>query len=336
VGGREGGKVGGQDPCVVVAELLEFAFTLDASSKVEDLVLLLDGVAALKHVRLEEGWARKGGRKKKGKQEAEEEEEEEEEEEDENKGKRVMFLNLYHLTVLLARLILGPPPSSSGLKWCGYFSMAAVEFGGDIYSLAELEHNVLRARAPRPRGALLRFLLPSSRYPPSLPPSIHDYRLNFAMHCGSVSCPVSAVPIYTREALEEQLEMMMRWSLERACHLGGEGRDGGKAGGRTLYLPKMCFWYQKDFVPGMMSAILARLPLEKQRIVREWMGGEGRREGGRGLSMSLSGREGGGGGKDGGFTVRYLPFSFETRALRRLDEEEEMRMRPPRAPVLGR
>jgi hypothetical protein len=51
--------------------------------------------------------------------------------------------------------------------------------------------------------------------------------------------------------------------------------------------------------------------------------------------MSLSGGEGGGGGggREGGITVRYLPFSFETRALRRLDEEEEMRMRPLKPPV---
>eukprot|EP00624_Nannochloropsis_granulata_P000035 evm.model.NODE_10121_length_1555_cov_18.002573.1 len=93
----------------------------------------------------------------------------------------------------------------------------------------------------------------------------------------------------------------------------------------------MCFWYQKDFDPGMMSAILPRLSLEKQMVVRGWMGAGGGRDNGKGLSMSLSGGEGGGGGKDGGFTVRYLPFSFETRALRRLDEEEEMRMRPPKA-----
>jgi len=314
---------------VVVAQVLEFAFTLDASSGSEELCLLLDGVAALKHVRLEEGWARKGGRK--GRLEQGEEEEE-------NKAKRVFFLNLYHLSILLARLILGPPPSSSGLKWCSYFSMAAMEVGGDIYSLAELEHNVLRAYAPRPRGALLRFLLPSTKYPPSLPPSVHDYRLNFALHCGSVSCPVPSVPIYTRESLEEQLEMMMRWSLERACVLGGGGgREGGKAG-RTLNLPKMCLWYQKDFKPDMLSAIVARLPLEKQRVVRGWIGGGGGREGGRGLSMSmsLSGGEGGGGGREGGITMRYLPFSFETRALRRLDEEEEMRMRPLKPPVVGR
>ncbi|EWM19927.1 hypothetical protein Naga_103002g1 [Nannochloropsis gaditana] len=38
-----------RDPCEVVASVLEFAFTLDASSGTEELVLLLDAVAALKH-----------------------------------------------------------------------------------------------------------------------------------------------------------------------------------------------------------------------------------------------------------------------------------------------
>jgi hypothetical protein len=73
--------------------------------------------------------------------------------------------------------------------------MASYECAGDVFSIAELEHNILRARMPRPRGALLRFVLPTSRYGVTLEEA--DYRLTFALNCGSVSLPPSA-PVFFR------------------------------------------------------------------------------------------------------------------------------------------
>ncbi|EWM27309.1 hypothetical protein Naga_101715g2, partial [Nannochloropsis gaditana] len=141
------------------------------------------------------------------------------------------------------------------------------------------------------------------QYPPSLPPSRPDYRLNFALHCGSVSGPVPAVPIFSRDALEEQLEMMMRWALARSCRLEGGGGGGGRKGGREgryMSLPRMCWWYHKDFAPDLMAAIVP------PAVGGEAAGGEAV-DGGRGEGEREGGREGaehefewGEGGREGG------------------------------------
>lgn len=194
---------------------------------------------------------------------------------------KAFFLNLYHTGVLLARLVLGAPPANSALRWCGYYTSAAVEALGEIFSLAEvglmdgcwrgamdgwmdarpwgwlpsavcaggvvcpprhqrvlnarshthvpsihppqIEHNILRSPSPRAKGALLRLLLPSTRYPRPLKPRTPDYRLNFALNCGSLSCP-AAVPVYDPEAVDEQLNLVTRWVLDSTVRVEERGR----------------------------------------------------------------------------------------------------------------
>ena len=53
-----------------------------------------------------------------------------------------MFLNLYHCMLIHAFLIMGLP--SSMYKWSTFFRNCSYEAFGDIFSLAELEHCVIR------------------------------------------------------------------------------------------------------------------------------------------------------------------------------------------------
>ena len=53
------------------------------------------------------------------------------------------FLNLYHVMIVHAFLVLGPPDST--FKWISYFGAIAYQCSDDIFSLTELEHNILRA-----------------------------------------------------------------------------------------------------------------------------------------------------------------------------------------------
>eukprot|EP00965_Chrysotila_dentata_P014444 478765-Pleurochrysis_carterae.AAC.2 len=83
-----------------------------------------------------------------------------------------------------------------------YFAIF-VRCGEDVFSMAELEHCVLRAPMSRPRSFVTKLVLPKATYPCAL--SVADCRLNFAISCGSASGSQS-VPIYTPSQIEEQLD----------------------------------------------------------------------------------------------------------------------------------
>ena len=59
------------------------------------------------------------------------------------KAKLTFFLNLYHLMITHAYLVLGTPTSS--FKWVSYFNMISYQVDDDIFSLTELEHCIIRA-----------------------------------------------------------------------------------------------------------------------------------------------------------------------------------------------
>ena len=59
------------------------------------------------------------------------------------RAKLTFFLNLYHLMITHAYLILGVPTSS--FKWVSYFNMISYQVDDDIFSLTELEHCIIRA-----------------------------------------------------------------------------------------------------------------------------------------------------------------------------------------------
>ena len=64
--------------------------------------------------------------------------------------KCAFYLNLYHAMVLHGQLVFGPPTSGFGSNsFVNHFAMAAYEVGDDIFSITELEHNIIRATMSR-------------------------------------------------------------------------------------------------------------------------------------------------------------------------------------------
>ncbi len=53
-----------------------------------------------------------------------------------------MFLNLYHIMTLYAYLVAGIP--ASFMAWPGFFNCYSFEAFGDIFTIAELEHCVIK------------------------------------------------------------------------------------------------------------------------------------------------------------------------------------------------
>ncbi|KAL3899881.1 MAG: hypothetical protein SGPRY_012566 [Prymnesium sp.] len=107
------------------------------------------------------------------------------------------LLNLYHLMLQHAYLVLGPP--ASAVQWLTLYNLTA----DDVISLAELEHCILRAGMSAPTNLSLKFSTPKSTFACAL--TRRDWRINFALNSGSVSIP-PGVPIYLPDKIHSQLD----------------------------------------------------------------------------------------------------------------------------------
>jgi hypothetical protein len=196
------------------------------------------------------------------------------------------FINLYHVMILHAFLVVGPPDST--LKWISYFNVIAYQCSDDIFSLTELEHNIIRSGMTYPSQFLSRFILPKSQFRFAL--AKPDFRINFALNCGSLSIPSSSVPIYKPELIEEQLDFVSSAFLDGTVTINQ----------KTVTMPTLLKWFANDFGEGSISDIINLIePLlseEKRRTLKGqyWSSREGRYE----LGI---------------WNVRYTPFSFECR-----------------------
>ena len=155
-----------------------------------------------------------------------------------NETEKVAFLlNLYHLMVLHGSLIIGPPPSWS--SWQSFFNTVTYSLSFDIVSIAELEHNMLRAAMSRPSPLLSKITAPNSEFP-NMCLTQGDFRLNFCINNGSRSLP-KYVPIYKPESLDRQLDEMTSMTLAETVEIDTSRK--------TVILPKVCSWFLNDFVP---------------------------------------------------------------------------------------
>jgi hypothetical protein len=217
----------------------------------------------------------------------------------------VFFLNLYHLMTLHAFIVLGPPDSS--LQWIAYFNNAAYETGDDIFSLAELEHCIVRSNLSGPSQFLSRFVIPKTRYRDDLALSrLSDFRVNFALNCGSRSNPGSVL-CYRVASLRTQLDSAARLYLEGTTFAvrGGNqspsfpGAGNGNSEILVLCFPRVCQWFLPDFGDSPEQLIVKvepYLPDAVRRVLERFKTTSGARR----LDMSR-------------ISVRYDTYNFECR-----------------------
>jgi hypothetical protein len=200
----------GMDPCAMVEIALRKGLALHDESSEADLLSFLDSAADLKNANLSDL---------------------------EEYERKCFFLNMYHLMVVHAYFILGPPNQSA--KWASFFNMISYQCADDIFSLAELEHCILRASMSHPIRPFAKFLLPTSKYDNFALKSA-DFRLNFALNCGSLSNPPT-ISVYAKQELDLQLDQATRDYLQHV-----EYSDKNKGGNITL--PRICRWYRQDLI----------------------------------------------------------------------------------------
>jgi len=200
------------------------------------------------------------------------------------------FLNVYHVVIMHAFIVLGPP--KNGLEWLTYFNSFAYQCSDDIFSLTELEHNIIRAKMNFPSQFFSRFVMPKSQFGFAL--TVPDVRINFALNSGSLSMPSAAVPIYQAATLNGQLDETVLKFARRAIFF-----NYGKKKDVSVTLPKICQWFAGDFGDSSTSDILRMLQpyLDEQKqatLERLWSA--------RKQAFDVK-------------NVKFLPFIFECRFL---------------------
>ena len=268
--------------------------------------------------------------------------------------KVAFWLNIYHGLLAHANLLFGPPRRGGG-DFCRHFSALCWEIGGDVASLAEMEHKIIRGIRPKvmlndmirlaPRLGNLRLLrsaLDVGQRPYDYAVRSRDPRLAYAVNPGSVSTP-DAVRIFHPDHLDTQLDASARDALATA-----------QLSGDLLLLPRICIWYglgvHDDVVPFLPPAIRRALrryngrkkiffdddhgsgaalcggvasvrPSSGPRLV-PGSGGQRRRPWhSHSIDDGDSSAGGPGGWAPGTFpTVAYLPFGFACHFLRVVDD----------------
>jgi len=255
------------DPSILIADALCRALDpeLGEESEVDKLQLFLNTVSALKDVNVNQL---------------------------PEKERLAFFLNLYHVMIMHAFLVVGLP--STAFQWKSYFNMISYQCSDDIFSLAELEHCIIRGSMEHPTVFASKLVIPKSQYNFVSPQA--DYRINFALNCGSLSTP-GCVPIYNGNSLEKQLDDSTTAYLEQAIKVKKKSNNS-----LVVYLPRVCLWYADDFGNGSAKDVLRLIQFEKYLNDQEQ----------KVMSSSIKGD---------GITVKYLPFNFQCRNLYLVEEK---------------
>jgi glutaredoxin len=185
--------------------------------------------------------------------------------------KQCFFANLYNALVIHAKVLFSltsPDLQSNTLEFQTQTSMeergkfftgeggAIYQIAGQLLSLDDIEHGILRANRPHPskrsqqstyfEGYTTSKLLPSpsiseedlttlSQF--SISDCSFDPRIHFILNCGAKSCP--AITVLHPANLEESFATASRSYLRSEISIDNESK--------RIHLPKLLLWYADDF-----------------------------------------------------------------------------------------
>lgn len=117
-----------------------------------------------------------------------------------------------------------------------FFKAKTINVAGEIFSLDDIEHGILRHSKIKWSLGHFNKLFPSKREK-QLRVDTLDYRIHFALNCGAKSCP--PIAFYNAENLDAQLELATK------AYLTGEAEyDSAK---NIVRVPKLMSWFRTDF-----------------------------------------------------------------------------------------
>lgn len=116
------------------------------------------------------------------------------------------------------------------------YTEKAIKVAGEIFSLDDMEHGILR----KYRIKISLGYLPNIFAPPlikSLAVFRIDYRIHFALNCGAKSCP--PIAFYKIDSLDQQLEMATISLLESETEVFYDRME--------IHTTSLMSWYRGDF-----------------------------------------------------------------------------------------
>ena len=203
------------------------------------------------------------------------------------KQKLAFLLNLYHLMVVHAALIMGPP--TSWVNWQSFFNTSYL-LSFDVVSIFEVEFNMLRSCMSKPSPLQTKLSVPNSLFP-GMSFTQRDFRLNFCINSSSRSFPCS-VPIYKPDIIDRQMDDYASMMLTEFARI-----DHQKA---IISIPKFCSLYQADFGSRRLPS---PTPVDCLRTLLPYLKNDHRQ-----FLMRLV-------SEGGNVTVRFLNFDFRCNQL---------------------
>lgn len=161
-----------------------------------------------------------------------------------------MFLNLYHILLIHSYLILGKPDSAA--RYQLIVKRASYEAFNDVFSINELQHQIIRYSMPRPQINVLETnFFPQTNFNFSLF-NTKDFRLLFALNCASESM-IGSIPIYVPSKLNDQLDTVVKLSIEHSISINRSVDH------YVVNLPQYILWYCRDFDPDVSGKFIIYL-----------------------------------------------------------------------------
>ena len=146
--------------------------------------------------------------------------------------KKAFWINVYNgFTQLLLKKDPGKYKNRNT-----FFKMKQIAIAGKMFSLDEIEHDILRRSKIKWSLGYLSKIFPSATMR-SLRVEHPDYRVHFALNCGAKSCP--PIAFYDPSNVETQLD------IATGAYLTGEADY--EPAKNALKLPAIMGWFRRDF-----------------------------------------------------------------------------------------
>jgi len=158
--------------------------------------------------------------------------------------KMCFFLNIYHALRIHATFILGAPSSIFG--WDRFGQKISYVIGGMVFSLAEIEHCILRKPLSTVKILFVDINYNSSAFTQLFELKKREPRINLCLNYGNLSS-ASRVPVFELGTDAETSAKKLDSLLAKASQEFLDEQLIIDIRKKVIRIPKICSWYAKDF-----------------------------------------------------------------------------------------